>query len=420
MKLQPSPKLACGRSVPLEETIDRLEALIGKQHEYVLYEEQVSEHLFWSALFIDALEFRSMGKGTSARQSKAGALAEAAEWLACRETVDLPGYVCKHQDELEPGRMVPIEAHLEHISTATPPVLEEIKDLPDAYHWVEAWSLSRDEPVLVPVEYASLISGPNGQAAGNTREEAIEHALLEIFERRVHITVMRNRLVLPTIDPLTIPDPLLQAQWAFIQSKGIEVILKDLSFEGALPCVGAYFVDPAVPDHFQFHHFFKVGSAFNQREALMRTFTEFTQGRLQREFLRDGRVTCEELLQPDFRGLWAAPDPCENFLSAFMFGFLPCRDGSFLREGPVVPFRDEAGYRDSKDDILAGLAICRSLGKDVLVVDRSTPGSGFHVMQVIVPSYSDVLPFHPPSSPALFRRITRPEVLHAPEYQARG
>ncbi len=411
MKLQPSPKLACGRSVEPAETVRRLEAVIGRDHEYLMHEEQVSATLFWSALFIDALGFRSMGKGTTCEQSRAGALAEAAEWLTCRDTERLPGYTVAHQDDLAPESLLTIEELLPHVATATPPVLDQIKDLDDALYWVDAWSLTGERTLRVPIQYAGLISGPNGKAAGNTREEAVEHAILEVFERRAQITVLRNRLVMPTIDPDTVRHPLLQEQLAFIRGKGIDVILKDLSFGGVLPCVGAYFRDATVPGDYQFHQFFKVGAAFDREEALMRTVTEYVQGRRRDEFIDGSPAEQARILGHDFRSLRAVASPCDNFLSAFMFGFMPCRDGAFLREGELVPF--DAGFRsgDSREDVRAAMAVCRELGKDLIVIDLTDPDIGFPVVQVIVPGYSDVLPFHPASSPGLFRRLTRAEVL---------
>jgi len=411
MELKSCPKLPCGRSVEPAETIRRLESVIGRKHQYLLHEEQVSDSLFWTALFIDALQFRAMGKGINAQISRAGALAEAAEWLTCLDTERLPGFCTAHQDDLEPGTFLPIEDLLAHVSTATPPVLENIKDLDEARFWVDGWSLIHERPVKVPLEYVSLIGGPNGRAAGNTLEEAIEHAALEIFERRAHITVMRNRLVMPVIDPATITDPMLRRQMDFIRGKGIEVVLKDLSFGGALPCVGAYFSDPAVPGDYQFHHFLKVGSAFNHGEALMRTFTEFVQGRMHNEFIGGSQSERDRLLRHDFRSLRVVEEPCDHFLSAFMFGFLPCRDAGFLREGESVAFDAGPCYGDSLDDIHAAMQICRMLEKDMIVVDLTDPEIGFAVVQVIIPGYSDVLPFHSAGSPGLFRRLTRSDVL---------
>jgi len=411
MKLNSSPKRPCGRSVEPAETVRRLEAVIGARHEMVLHEERVAEHLHWTALFVDALSFRSMGKGVTSEQSRAGALAEAAEWLACRDVDRLPGYCVAHQDDLEPGSFLAIEDLLAHVATATPPVVERIQDLAEARFWVEGWSLRDQRTLQVPIEYVGVIGGPNGKAAGNTIEEAIEHAVLEVFERRAQITVLRQRRVMPTIDPRTIRNPALQEPLEFLRSKGIEVVLKDLSFGGVLPCVGAYFADPAVPEDMQFHHFFKVGSAFDREEALMRTFTEYTQGRMRDEFIDGSPEEQERLLRHDFRRLPAVPPPCDNYLSAFMFGFMPCRDAAFLREGPLVPFDPGIRYEDSLEDIHAALAVCETLGKDFVVVDFTDPEIGFSVVQVVVPGYSDVLPFHPAASPGLFRRLTRAEVL---------
>ncbi len=418
MKLKSCPKLACGRSVAPAETIRRLEGIIGRAHEYLLHEEQVSDRLFWSALFIDDLEFRAMGKGVSPELSRAGALAEAAEWLACLDVDQLPGFRVAHQDDLEPGSYLPIEDLLSHVATATPPVLDDIKSLDAARFWVDGWSLIQECPIQVPMEYVGLIGGPNGKAAGNTLEEAIEHAVLEIFERRAHITVMRNRLVMPTIDPATITDPLLQHQLAFIREKGINVVFKDLSFGGVLPCVGAYFEDPAVPAEYQFHHFLKVGASFNRTEALMRTVTEFVQGRMHDEFIHGTKAEQDRLLCHDFRRLRTEADPCDNFLSAFMFGFMPGRDGDYLKAGELVAFDPGPCYGDSLQDIEAAMCVCRELEKDMVVVDFTDPDIGFAVVQVIVPGYSDVLPFHPAGSPGLFRRLVRQEVLAMYEHGA--
>ena len=96
-----------------------------------------------------------------------------------------------------------------------------------------------------------------------------------------------------------------------------------------------------------------------------------------------------------------------------MFGMLPYRDADFLREGEVIPFDPEPGHDDCLDDIAHAGAICDTLGKDLVVVDLTDPQIGFPVVQVIIPGYSDVLPYHPADSQGLFRRWTRDEVLGA-------
>jgi len=416
MKLESRIKIAHDRCVEPEETIARLEELIRPRFDPWFHEESVSDYLHWSAMFIDKHpDFRSMGKGTRPEFAHAGALAEGAEWLTAREVDELPGYVAGRQREIE--NPLPIEDLVPHIATATPPVIDRIKQMDEAMHWVDGWSLIDERPVKVPIEYVRHISGPNGKATGNFLEEAIVHATNEIFERRAHVTVLKNRMVVPTIDPETIEHALIRDQIGFIRSKGIEVILKDLSFDGVLPCVGVYFFDPHIPEDVQFHHFFKVGAAFNREEALTRAFTEYTQGRRHDDFL-DPEIEAagweEELarlLEPDFRRLKTQGNDCDNFLSSFMFGMVPYRDASFLREGEIVPFDRGENYRDCLDDIAHAGSICKALGKDYLFVDLTDAEVGFPVVQVVIPGYSDVLPFHPADSHGLFRRWTRDEVM---------
>ena len=57
--------------------------------------------------------------------------------------------------------------------------------------------------------------------------------------------------------------------------------------------------------------------------------------------------------------------------------------------------------------------ICQAIEKDYIVVDLTDPEVGFPVVQVVIPGYSDVLPFHPADSRGLFQRWTRDEVMAA-------
>ena len=70
-----------------------------------------------------------------------------------------------------------------------------------------------------------------------------------------------------------------------------------------------------------------------------------------------------------------------------------------------------ARHADCLDDIDEAKRTFAALGLDFLAIDLTDPAIGFPVVQVVVPGYSDVLPYHAPSSPALFRAITRSEVL---------
>ena len=409
MKLHNCKKLECGRCETPENTIARLEAVIGAKHDYWMWEEKVDEHLHWSAMMIEGMDFRSMGKGISPLFSKAGALAEGAEWLTAKPINQLPGYCYAHQDDVK--QALPIEKLLSHVASVTPSVLTQIKDLSSAQHWVDGYSLIEERPLKVPIEYIDFISGPNGKAAGNRLEEAIVHATNEVFERRAHITVLKNRMVVPTIDVTTIDNPIILEHIAFLKDRGIDVCIKDLSFGGNLPCIGAYFTDRTIPKEYQFHHFFKVGASFDLEEALIRTFTEYVQGRKSDEFIDGSKEEQDRILNHDFRSLKSQPDTCDNFMSTFMFGFVPYQNADFLTQGELVPFDKGEYFDDCLDDIKKAKVLCQTLGLDYIVVDFTDPEIGFPVVQVIIPGYSDVLPFHPHTSQGLFKRWTRSEVI---------
>lgn len=413
MKLQSRKKVGHDRCVTAAQTVAHLEKVFSERYDYWVHEEVVSENLHWSAMFIDGLEFRSMGKGITAEASRAGALAEGAEWLLALATGELPGYVTGTEGEV--AGAVSFAALLEHVATATPRVLERVRSIGEALHWVDGYSLIHKKTVKVPLEYVRLISGPNGKATGNNLEEAILHAALEVVERRAQIAVLRNRMVLPTIEISTISDPLVHRQLDFFRAHGIEVILKDLSFDGVLPCVGAYFVERHIPEEFQFRHFFKIGASFDTREALLRLFTEYAQGRRAHEFFSPDSEQLESqitsLLSHDLRQLQTQPDDCDNFMSSFMFGFVPYRNADFFRAGESVPLPVRRSNPDCLDDIAEVSSICETLGKDCIVVDLSDAGTGFSAVQVVMPGYSDVLPFHPASSFGMFKSWSRSDVL---------
>lgn len=410
MKLESCKKLAFGRCVPLEETVQRLEAVIGSKYDYRLFETRVSDRLYWAALYIDDLEFRSMGKGITPLQAKAGALAECAEWAGAKSHTELQGYTVGHQKTIP--RAVGIEEMIPHVAVSEK-VIESIKRSDLAMFWVDGVSLMTGKTAKIPIEFVRRIGGPSGMAAGNRREEAIVHAIEEVFERRVHITVLKQKLVMPTIDPDTVEHPVVREQMAFVKRQGIEVYLKDLTFGGALPCVGAYFWDPNIPESYQFHHFFKVGAGFNLEEALIRVFTEYAQGRMRDEFIDGNKADQERVLKYDLRALKCIPDDGDNFLSAFMFGFVPQVTAGFLKEGPVVPFQKGEAFDDCLQDIAKAKGIFAQLGKECYVIDFTGPEIGFPVVEVVVPGYSDVLPYYPADSRVLFQHYTRSDILRS-------
>ncbi len=399
MKLERCPIVGYGKSETPENTVRRLEAALGALYQYKYLEGRTAEYLYWSGVFIDELDFEGMGKGISPILCKASALAETAERLAIRELTRLPGYLHAHQKDVPNG--VGIEELLVHIASATPGVVRKIQATDLAQHWVDAESLMTGKARKVPIKYIHGISGTNGLASGNRLEEAIVQATNEVYERRAAITVLRSKLVMPTFDLATLTNPVILRQLEALKAKNIEITIKDFSFGGILPCVGVYFVNHNVAPEFQLHHVLNVGTSFDREEAIMRALTEFAQGRkFENRPLREG-----------FERLKCQGDNTDHFLTLFKHGYISYTHADFLAEGDVVPFERGELFTDCLDEIEKAKAIFRQLGLDYLVVDCTDPRIGFPVAQVIVPGYSDILPYHPRSSQVLFRGWSRDDVI---------
>ncbi|MEM7396467.1 MAG: YcaO-like family protein, partial [Verrucomicrobiota bacterium] len=202
----------------------------------------------------------------------------------------------------------------------------------------------------------------------------------------------------PTIAKASIKNVRALEQIESIEAMGIEVIIKDFSLGGVMPCIGVCFIDASIPEGVQPRHVLKVGSHFDREAALTGCLTEYAQ--IAKLNQRGGEP------EHDYEGLLNS-DEADNFLPLFWFGYVPFASVDFLREGETVDFDPGTRFDDCLEDIEQALTICGHLGKDCVVVDLTDPDIGFPVVQVIVPGYSDILPYHPPDSSVLFTGWTR-------------
>lgn len=131
--------------------------------------------------------------------------------------------------------------------------------------WAEGISLISGERVLVPWECVSLntVAGgmlrktfamsSTGLAGGNTRDEAVLHALLEIVERH-SISVWRGLDKAETkatqVDPAIIADELLQKLLARVAAHAL-VGLWEITAVPGVPAAACLLVDPATEGFFQ-------------------------------------------------------------------------------------------------------------------------------------------------------------------------
>jgi len=381
------------------------------------YPFQVSDNIYWGRVWIDSIRIVCNGKGITPELAKASAYAELAERLSAglfypvfEEQVRfnvpslyneetnrflnyewMEGYIYSHQDDLEnPLRIEDLLANETHLTD------KDIKDLKNcrmARHWVDGFSIVREETVKVPVNFVTYIHASNGMAAGNTMEEAMIQASCEIFERHAQIQIIKPEKTVPSIDPDSVDNVVIKDMIKFYQGKNVDVIIKDLSLGGVLPCIGVLFINHNLsPDRLE-HRILIPGVSFNMDEGLTRCFTESMQGR---ETLLAPRPQLDKSLVHRSR--------VNNYYLLLKCCISP-KDISFLEQGEMAAYRNTK-IKDVFSEIEELKRICKQFNTDCILLNHTHPVLNFPVIRVIIPRISDFLPFL--SQDILVSEATRP------------
>jgi len=406
VKFQNHVRNAFGKCDIPANTVDRIKRgfeALGLEVGYEAF--PVSDHLHWGRTWIDALQIVCLGKGVTPELARASAYAELAERFSgglfypiFEEQVRfhlpalhndttarflnfawLPGYVQSHPDRVSNAlRVEDLLARETHLTQAQ---MTDIKNSRMASHWVDGYSLMRNETVKVPINLVAYIHGSNGLAAGNTIEEAIIQATCEILERHATIQTVGPERIAPTIAADSIDIPLIHDLIGFYRKKNVAVMVKDLSFDGLLPCIGVLFVNRNLkPDRLEYR-ILNTGASFHLEEGLTRCLTEGMQGRTTLAAPRP------ELDRP------VVPRSRVNNLYLLMRCGISLKDISFLEQGETRAYPAVAGIHDLHGELDALKAVCRRLQTDCVIVDHTHPVLRFPVVRVIIPRVSDFLPF---------------------------
>jgi len=367
---------------------------------------RVSEFLHWGRIWIDSLKIMCEGKGISAELAEASAHAELAERFSAGlyyplfeeqvrfhlpgiyspETLRflnyewMEGYIRGHQKDMGNALSVPEllrrEGHLKRSHIA------EIEDCEMTQHWVDGYSLLREETIKVPIKFVAYIHGSNGIAAGNTIEEAVIQASCEILERYAQISIIKPETVVPSIDPASVPLNLIHQMMAFYRRSNVDITLKDLSFDGTLPVIGVFFTNRNLPGDRMEHQSLIAGASFNLEEALTRCFTEGMQGK-------------KNLLasRPQFDRRVIPRTQVKDYYSVMRCGVSPT-DIAFLNQGEMTNFR-QLRKNDIIEEIEGLKEIVKGLRTDCIVLNQAHPILQFPVVRVVIPGISDFLPFLP-------------------------
>lgn len=250
--------------------------------------------------------------------------------------------------------------------------------------WTPVWSLTRGAPRYLPTafcfydyrvfpEAAYCIACSNGNAAGNTLEEAILQGFLELVERDSVALWWYSRARRPRVALDGFDEPYLRRVEAYLAERGRDLVVLDLTSDLEIPVFVAVSRRPDLrPEQIVLGF----GAHLDPRIAVLRAVTELNQ-MLMRVLQGDGRAG---------PGLPADGEPSvREWLEIATMAEHP-----YLAPDPVQSPRRATHYaRCWSDDLREDVRYCQSLverrGMEFLVLDQTRPDIALPVVKVIVP-----------------------------------
>lgn len=246
--------------------------------------------------------------------------------------------------------------------------------------WTPVWSLTRNSVRYLPTAFCYFyyphdcrldfcVACSNGNAAGNTREEAILQGFFELVERDSVGLWWYNRTRMPGVDLDSFEEPYLERVRAFWEERGRELWVLDLTSDLEIPTFAAL---ARRTEGKAEQIMLGFGTHLDPKNALLRAVTELNQ-----------------MLAPVMH---SAPDgPPGNITDKLTVEWLQTAtvaDHPYLTPGESV--RSFSSYRrnwtdDLKDDVLICKALVEEMGLEMLVLDQTRPEIGMPVVKVIVP-----------------------------------
>lgn len=248
----------------------------------------------WANLKGD-LRNSSCGKGTNDVQAKASALCEALERYSGQFRGDEPrrrGRLVDLGDEaIHPNACMLFsdrqfqERDQWNLRSSIYHYVPDRFDPEVEIDWTPVWSLTRGTIRYLPTSFCYFsypescgqhfcVGCSNGNAAGNTLEEAVLQGFLELVERDSVALWWYNRLRVPAVDLDSFNEPYVRQLRAFLQTHGRDLWVLDLTSDLEIPALVAVSRRTAAPTE---HIMFGFGAHLDPRIALLRAVTELNQ-----------------------------------------------------------------------------------------------------------------------------------------------
>jgi ribosomal protein S12 methylthiotransferase accessory factor len=326
------------------------------------------------------LRARSTGKGIHSSQARASALSEALERYSGvfrgDEPVHRATYAALGDAAVHPNDCMLFSQAQYEQREAWNQRERDFNWVPEPFRadteidWTPVWSLTGDRLRFVPTAYCYYgypvptdhdlcRADSNGNAAGNTLEEAILQGFMEVVERDSVALWWYNHGRRPAVDLDSFSQPYFGALRDYYRSLGRELWVLDLTHDFGIPSVASVSISEA-----EVHLddlLLGFGAHFDPAIAICRALTEMNQFLPSAMAGRTLRVAEGDLGDVAF----LSPDP---------------RKGTRGRDDFSVVWND-----DLLEDVLACVRIADERGLEVLVLDQTRAEVGMPVVKVIVP-----------------------------------
>jgi ribosomal protein S12 methylthiotransferase accessory factor len=306
---------------------------------------------------------KQMGKGATPAQSEASAVMELAERFSFfsfykNEANTRLGTYAQFADRAIPFEQIAKSVHDDGEDMERSKKIFETLPL----RWAGGWNLTRQEEVLIPLNWFYAINAFNGPSAGNCIEEALSQGICEIVERHVSSIISRQRISTPRIDPASAKDRLVQEMMAKYANAGVRVFVTDFTLEMGIPSVGVLAYDPETfPAKSEI--VWTAGTTPSPEKALNRALTEVAQ------------------LAGDF-------NTGSNYVASGLPKFTKLTDADFVINGPgPIPLSDlpDISHPNIRNEVEACIQALSDRNFEVLTVDTTHP-------ELAVPAFYSIVP----------------------------
>ncbi len=344
----------------------------------------------WRRLHSD-LRSSSSGKGATDLQARASALCEGLERYSAVYRGDEPRRRARlidlGEDAIHPSTYLLFsdKQYLEREArNALRPAHDEIPlpfDPEAAIDWSPIWSLSGQAVRWLPTAFCYFHaphadsetfcwSDSNGNAAGNTREEAIVQGFLELVERDSVALWWYNRVRRPAVDLDSFAEPYFPALRSFLGRCHRDLWALDLTSDLGVPAFAA--ISRRTGGGME-QIMLGFGAHFDARLAMLRAVTEMIQIHSQLLDAPADRLPANLIAKQTVEWLQTATVDNQPYLRPL--------------EAPQCV---AASYRPCEtDDLLDDVLACQTLverhGMEMLVLDQTRPEIGLPVVKVVVP-----------------------------------